>query len=817
MGTRTIRLFLRLISRKAHFYLLAGLGLVTAISTATFIYGYVSFENSFDKQHSRANDLHRVHFTIHKNGTLESVNANSTPVIGPLLFDQLEGVEDFARLYPRSGSTIQIRDANGRTHIYPEDKIYHADSSFLRMFGFPLLAGSAEKILLAPLMAVVSERFAIKAFGSVENALGKTFQLTEAETYLIQGVFQDVPVNTHFSFEILLSFSTLEILDWTRENIRTDWGWYSHYNYVLLNGERDIDVLNEEILSITKPHTKATDERINGGLTYTLFPLKDVYLDSDVRGEMERKGNGTMVRFMALTGILLIILAIVNYVGITSSMSLSRIKETGLRRILGSSRWQLLRALVLESMLHLVVTFALAIGILVVIWNYLPALTGKTIPILILWSPPFFMAAAGVIVVAATLCGSYQYFLVTKPDLVASLKGVDTPGGSTFHVRKGILFFQYTVGISLFIFTIVSFQQTALLHQTDPGFKHENTLAIKLRRTRGDSLFFKKIDAFANEVANVGGVRSTALSSHVPSEEVGWTSGGKVRGQLTTVKFHHFAIDENFIKLYGLQVVAGSDFTANKAQNSRAVIVNRQGARSLGFEHAQDALNKTFLYAGRSEYPFTIIGVVDDHFQRGLKYAIDPIAFHYLPDHRIYTGSAYNSLRLEASASLQQVQKAIEKTWRAHFPGLQIEYSDIDQKYMNHYQSDRRAFDLLKFFTLVAIMISLLGLIGTLAFTINQRTKEIGIRKVLGASIQQLLLVLSKSYLLVILFAVATSWLVSYFVVDSWLRQYPMRVAISPTSFIVAACLVAVVSAVLIIVQSLKSGINNPIDAIRTE
>ncbi len=817
MLTRNLRFLRRLVTRNAYYYGLTWLGLVTAIGTALLIYSYSTFENSFDKEHEHAGHLYRVHFTIHKDGRLESVNANSTPVVGPLLYEQLESVEDFARLYPRSGSTVQITNQSNDRLIYPEDKIYHADSSFFRMFDFPLLIGDPQQVLKGPFKALTSRRFAEKAFGSIEQALGKTFQLSEEETYTIEGVFEDLPSNTHLDFEVVLSFSTLEILDWTRDGIKTDWGWYSHYNFLRLKEGHDADAINEEILAVTKPHTRSIDERINGGLTYALFPVKDIYLESNIRGEMDRKGNGFLVRFMGIIALIVLTLALINYLGITASISLNRIKETGLRKILGGEKRSLLMSFFFESGMHLIFSFILAYALLLTFWDHLPAFTGKVMPISILLSPRLFALVVLAIVLMSVACGAYHYFIVSRVDLVTSLKGADAPGRTSYFFRKGILFIQYLAGVSLVIMTLVGSQQIGLLRKTNPGFSHEDKLAIKLRRTRGDNEYFRKIDAFSKALSVISGIEKTALSSHIPSEEIGWTSGGKINGQQTTIKFHHYAVDEQFLGLYGLEIVAGSNYTENIPINQRSIIINERGLRSLGFEEAPEAIGKTFLYGGRAENPYRIIGVVRDHFQRGLKHEVDPIAFHFLPGHAIYTGSAYATIKVGSAASVAPITEAIASLWRDHFGGLEIEYSDVSQRYLEQYKTDRKAFELLTFFTAVAIMIALCGLIGIVAFTVRQRTKEVGIRKVLGASLQQILFLLSKSYLLIMIAASVLAWCLCYLALEQWLAGYPQRVSISFGAFLVASIAVLFLSGVVIVFQSLKSGVRNPIETLRAD
>ncbi len=812
-----IKFFLRSITKNVYYYTLIGICLITAIATASLIYSYSSFENSYDRQHQRLKDLYRVNFTIHKNGNLESENANSTPVIGPLLYNELSGVEDFARLYPRSGSTVQILDKDDEWSIYPEDKIYHADSSFLKMFSFPLLIGDQENVLKKPFHALLSKSFALKMFASIEDAMGKTFKLSEEETYTIEGIFDDIPINSHLNFESLLSYSTLEVLDWTRESINTDWGWYSHYNFLLLNENRNIDSINEEILSITKPHTKAIGERINGGFTYTLHPVEDIYLESDVFGEMDRKGNGFVVRFMNIIAILILILTFTNYAGITASINLDRVKETGLRKIFGSKDQRLWISFVLESVVLITVSFSIAIFLLSMFWGNLPALTGMFLPISIILSLKFFVISLLSVVLISLVCGTYHYFLVTGPDLITALKGADSPGNSSYVFRKAILFIQYLAGASLLILTMIVYDQVGLLTKEDPGFEHKNTLALKLRRTRGDADYFRKINTFSKAIKNVSGVQLSALSSHIPSEEIGWTSGGKITGQLTTVKFHHYAIDEGFTEVYGMEMAEGSAYDGNSLKNQRSIIINEQGAKILGFEKPADAINKTFLYGGREANPYTIIGVIKDHYQRGLKYQVYPIAFHYLPDHAIYTGSSYSSLKITASTSLTQIKEAIEEVWQDNFGDTQIEYSDVDQKYLDQYQTDRKALDLLTFFTFVAIMIATFGLIGLVAFSTKQRAKEIGIRKVLGASIRQIIYFLSKSYLSIVLLAIIVSWFISYFILESWLQNYPQRVSIDFMIFIIVAAIILLLSMALIIFQSWKSGVKNPVAAMRTD
>jgi putative ABC transport system permease protein len=775
------------------------------------LYGFISFEQGFDDFQVHKENIHRVDFKIFKNGKLEVNSATSTPLISPLLYHEMAGIRDFTRLYPRSGNVISSMEDQQKLS-FPTDEIYHADSSFFRMFSFHLADGNVADMLKKPFTAVISEKLSHKLFGK-QNPIGKSVYLSDDEAYVVEGVFADIPDNSHLYFEALFSMSTLEKLAWSAEDIRSSWGWYSFYSYVLFEEDRDLTNVNNEILRITKSHTAELDKRINGSLTFELTPFTDIYLNSNLSGEMARQGNSSTIQTMLIVALAIAMIALINYFNILTSVHLQSIRNEGMRKVLGNKNQQFMAQYTAESFIHLTIALFMAMGICFLSWSYFMNEIGKSIPIHLLFETENIVGLLAIILLISLSMGLYQSGIINSFHLTSIIKGSFQHANSGIGMRKIILGIQFIATTALIIGSITFIRQLDFMQGHELGFEPSNNISITVRRSQLNNAFYERLQTFVELASSNSDILSGTTSGYVPGDEVGWTNGAKLPNQETTIKFHHYPVDENFLTQFDIALVAGRNLGKISGE-ARQILVNEKGLELLGISSAKDILSQQFLYGGDADNSFEIIGVVKNYYQRGLKHADEPIAFHYLPNNATYNGPINASFKLAEGHNPKVALDELKAAWETIYGGQEMEYKYLDDYYNSHYASDEQSTFTILFVSLLAIVLSILGLIGLLSFSALQKTKEIGIRKVLGSSIVKIQLILGKEYLLIASIAVLVGLPMVYLLLEKWLSNFVNSITLGFDIFAYGGLSVLLLTIVTIAIQSYKYAIINPVDAI---
>ncbi len=799
------------------------LGLAIGMAACFFIFQYVHFESGYDRFNKNADRIYRI--PIAYSGSFSNVptTAANHPAVGPAMKEEIPEVEAFTRVVHPSiffnSLTFSYNDPNGTSRIFNEERTYLADSSFFSMFTYPLMSGNPSEVLTEPNSMVISASTAKKYFGK-ENPIGKRMHLNGSLDFRITGVFKDVPENSHLKFDVLLSFATLP------PNMRIDdnWAWPEYYNYIMLARGADPGKVEAAFPAFVEKHLGAIHRELKFGNTFYLQPLTAIHLHSHYLKEAEPNGSQKEITFLSIIGIFVLVIAWINYVNLSTAKSLERGKEVGLRKVVGAQRAQLVGQFLFESVL--INFFALLrAGIIVIsITPLYNDFIGKnlssgfftsgmgTVPLF--WITLFLLFAAG-----AFLVGIYPAFVLSAFKPVAVLKCILAKSNSDISLRRILVSFQFVLSIMLIAATIIVSRQLSYMRKQDLGYQKDQMLVIKAPAVF-DSTLAKKDSYFRNEISRNPFVQQVTSSSDIPGRSI--LSRNSIR-RAEQDKTHNFvvyqmAVDDQFFKTFDIKIVEGRNFRRSDTsfmnnQKVTNVLVNEEIVKALGFRNNEEALNKdVVVILNAHEVDCNIIGVVKNYHQRSLKEKYDPIVYYSSgePD------SKYYAVNIQASNLDRNLDK-IEDVYKSSFPGNPFEYFFLDDYFNQQYQSDKRLGNVFALFSSLAIIDACLGLLGLSSFVIKLRTKEIGIRKVLGASLSSIIVLFSRDFIKLVILASVIAIPLVYFAADRWLTNYAFRMNLSWYIFFIPPILLLVITLFIICIQSVKAGLANPVKSLRDQ
>lgn len=785
-------------------------GLSLGLVASLLILQYVKYEKSFDRFHERSSDIYRVEYDYWQNGKLRFECAAAVPAVGPALKNNFPEVERFTRLFPVSGIVTYESPENGLI-AHREEKMQVTDSSVFKVFDFKLLKGTADDVLRGPNKVVISERAAKKYFG-IADPMGKRMKINSDNYYEVSGVFQDVPENSHIKFDFLLSYETLYDPEEnpTERQAENSWGWYDFNTYVLLRPGTDVQALQtkwDEYLFKTRHEDW---NKRNNKQAFVLQPIGDIHLYANLLQESEpdEGGDGDSVYALTFIALFILIIAWVNYINLATAKSFDRANEVGVRKAMGAQASQLMRQFLAES--FLVNLFAAAIALISVrlLWPSFANLSGRPIPVSYMLDADFWLLLIALFAAGTLLSGSYPALVLSRFKPVAVLKGkiIRTAQGNV--LRKSLVIFQFSASVILIVGSIVVFQQLRFMRQQDLGIDVARTLVIKGPGVT-DSTFRQKSESFKAEVLRIPGIRSVTAGTNVPGDEIFWASGVRrlVGGPEGNISGYTVGIDQDYIKAYNLKIAAGRSFDLDHPDDSRAVILNRAMAEALDFTDPERAIGEKLIQGDT----MLIVGILENYHQMSLKEAVVPLVFRYTP-----TFARFYSFKVETN-DYKTVLAGIEQPWNTFFPGNPVDYFFLDTFFNRQYESDRQFGSIFTLFTGLAIFIACLGLFGLASFLTTQRTKEIGIRKVLGSSSSNIVLLLSKGFIQLVLVANLIAWPLAWYAMGAWLQNFPYRIQLNPVWFIIAGAGVVLIAFVSVGVQTLKAALINPAKTLKYE
>ena len=798
----------RSIAKNKVYSILNILGLALGIAACLFILQYVSYERSFDQFHEHREDLYRVRYQVYRGGSLEVDCAAAVPRVGPFMKEKMPEVVDYARVYPMS-EVVSYQDIQFR-----EERMHMTDPSFLKLFTFPLIEGNVEA-LKNPNTVIISQQVAEKYFRN-EEPIGKILEVNGEDPIEVVGVAKNVPNNSHFKFDFLVSYETLN--NQTRNEdgsaaSETAWGWYDFNTYVLLKPGTDVADFDERF---RKHLWEERGERFRERNFHVDFPLQaitDIHLYSDLLQESEpdEQGDGNAVAFLSIIAFFILLIAWINYINLSTARSIDRSREVGVRKTLGATRRQLIFQFLTESFLLNLIALVIALGLMVLGINYFNHLTDSNLSLGFLYDGTFWFAVVSVLFMGSIIAGLYPAFILSSFKPASVLKGKLTAHLSGNSLRKALVVFQFAASITLIASTLIVYKQLAFMQNLDLGFDMQETLVVEGPDVfSNDSLFESTNKAFKDELSKMANIRHISGSSNVPGDEIFWTNGIKrleeSRDQFKII--YNVGIDYTYFETYDINMLAGRNYNASHSMDTASLILNHAGIKYLGFRSAEEAIGQKVTFWGR---PKTIVGVVDDYNQMSVKTKVAPIAFPLA-----LSAAGYYTIKL-ANQQYQKAFNAVQSTYDSFFPGNPFDYFFLDQFFNRQYANERKFSRVFTLFAAFAIFVACLGLFGLASFSTLKRSKEIGVRKILGATVPKIVRLLSGEYLWLIIVANILAWPAIYLIMSAWLDNFSSRISLSLPIFILSAFMVLLIALITISYQIIGGAIANPVNAIRNE
>jgi putative ABC transport system permease protein len=793
-----IKLAFRNIVAQKGYSLVNLLGLITGITAFILIVCWVQSETSYDSFHKDKENIYRVDFKLFEEGKLELYSAAAVPAVGPEMKRHFPEVKEYTRFSHLEGIVCY-----GNVH-FKENNMFYAEPSFFSMFSFPLIKGIANSSLLSINTAVLSESAARRYFG-IADPMGKMITYNGKDRYTVCGVAKDAPANSHFKFDILLSYKNL-----IKENGFYDSGWLgaNFYTYLRLAPGTNVKALESKIPQLPQKFIGNFMKQAYFLVDFKLRKLSDIHLHSALSNELSVNGSFRSITFLGIIAVLVLLIAYINYINLTTSRSAERAQEVGVRKVLGALKNQLINQFVTEAvllnMLALIISL-LAVFLLAPLFN---ELSGNLIQIQLSTVAALF---AILLLVSVLLTGLLPAFYLSrfKPTAVLKSKG-QTGSRKMAFFKNSMVVFQFSISIILISGTILINRQLNYLQRQDLGFDIDKTLVIEGPQSINAKGYRNQLQAFKSDILQQSEVKSMTISSCIPGKEITWNPvyGKMVSGTNTEKKIDMIGIDQDFIKTYGLKLLAGRNFDQPYQEKINQLIINESALKYLGFANAEEAIGKEL--ASSEQGNAHVIGVIRDFNQQSLKELPQPIAFSNRP------WNEYYSIKVN-QANLDRLIPYIKKTWNHQFPGNPIHYFFLDDYFNNQYQADRKFGEFFRLFSLLAIFIACLGLLGLSSYTISRRTKEVGIRKVNGAKTGEILVLLNRDFVKWVLVAFVIATPASWYVMNLWLENFAYKTELSWWIFALAGVISLGIALLTVSWLSWKAATRNPVEALRSE
>ena len=803
--------------RNKFFALVNIFGLAIGMAACWFIFEYVRFELSYDRWHKNAARLYRVPTDFAKTYMLTDAIADNYPAVGPTAKAEFPEVVDFARLAP-DPSLLSYTDGRGQTRRFNEPNLYMADPSFLKLFDFPFLSGDPGTALLKPSTMVLSASLAKKYFGTADP-VGKTVSLN-GDPLMVTGVFADVAENSHIHFDALVSLSRLN-----GQFGATNWDAPGFYTYVLLAPGADPRKLEAKFPAMIDKYLGKKLKSLNLSMQFHLEPVTDIHLQPTA-SEPEAQGSKQMLYLLSALGLFILVIAWVNYINLSTAKSMERAREVGVRKVAGASRLQLAGQFMLESMLVNLLALLLTILIVILVGPYFDRFVGKGISkafyasgLLRDWR--FWLIVSGVFLMGALQVGAYPALVLSAFKPVLVLKGRFQRSGKGLFLRRALVTFQFLLSILLVAASLIVYRQLQFMRNQDPGYNKDQLLIVKMP-VLTDSTFPTRMAALKTELLQDPSIRGVAPSSEIPGQAMRQDNAiRRVDQDEKLVGYADFlAIDSDFVPTYGVKLLAGTNLPDEQGgpgdwfhTKREKVMINEKLAKQLGYRDAAEALHKEiFFHTWVGDIKGEIVGVVKNYQVQSAQAAYQPILFY----HESHIPSEFLALNID-TRNLRHSLAKVEAVYNQSFPGNAYESFFLNDHFDQQYRADQKLGSFFQLFTGLAIFVACMGLLGLSSLIIRLRVREIGIRKVLGAPVYSLLILLSKDFVRMVVIAAAIASPIVYWGADRWLRNYAFHIGVGWVLLLLPPFLLLLVALVTVSVQSVRAALANPVESLKTE
>jgi len=795
-----LKITLRNIKRQKGYAFINFTGLTIGITSCILILIYILFELSYDKYHENTGRIFRLCADANLGGNVMRVPISNYPS-APTLRREYPEVLNTARFESMPKITVQHESVQ-----FFEEGIFYADSSVFNIFTFPMIAGDPNSALATAYSVVISEDIAKKYFGD-SNPLGKTLKFNNQFDYKVTGVIKNVPKNSHFVFDMLCSYETL----YTEHGKRMEnWFGFSNYTYILLKDNYDYKELEQKFPALINRYFGKTLKALGGTIEYFLQPLTTIHLHSHMEYEISGNSDINYVYIFASVALFILLIACINYMNLATARSASRVKEVGIRKVVGSSRKQLINQFLNESLIFSFFSLITAIILVKITLPFFSSLSGSELRMNELKYLRFIPIFISLVLFVGLGAGSYPAFCLSAFQPVYVLKNSLKAGVSNFRLRSFLVIIQFTLSITLIIGTGIIIKQLNYMKNTKLGFDKEQVVVLPIM----DNKVRKSLDTVKEEFRGFKGVMSIAASSEVPGKIMDGSAFvpegfSKDEAQLMDI----LEIDPDFIPTLGIEIIQGRNFSSNlSTDKSNSIIINETAAGKFGWDDPVGKTIRKFSSRDINEMESkTIIGVIQDFHMTSMHRVIDPLYITIEPDEFDYI-----SVRINPGA-LSETMDFLQKKWKEIDPHHPFDYFFLDESFDSQYKAEERLRSLFSYFTFLAIFIACLGLFGLASFIAERRTKEIGIRKVLGASSPGIVFLISKDFLKWVFLAIIIAWPTAYFISNRWLQNFAYRAPDDPLIFIYAGILTIIIAFTTVSTVAFKSSRTNPINSLKYE
>ena len=774
-------------------------GLAVGMACTTLILLWVQYELSFDSYHEKADRIYRL-VTYGAIGKMKGGYAVSNYIAGKTLTKDYPEVEKSARFQKIPFKIlIQYKDKQ-----YFEDHIFMADDTVFSIFTFPLIKGNPQDALKSAFSVVITEDMAQKYFGD-EDPIGRVIKADNKFDYTVTGVMKSVPPNSHFIFNALVSFEALRYIHENyQEEIEEDWLDHDNYTYLLLRETYDYRDLEKKFPAFIEKYVGETLKAIGGKVEYFLQPLTQIHLNSKLGHDMDN-GNMAYVYAFSIIAIFVLFIACINFMNLSTARSVSRAKEVGVRKALGAHRSNLVHQFFSETFLLSFVSFVISLSLVEIALPFFRSLTGGALSFDYIIMPRLILGYLGLVSFVAFVAGSYPAFFLSAFQPIKVLTGRLKAGATSSRIRGVLVTFQFTISTGLIIVSVISFSQLSYMKQKRLGFNKEQIVVIRIV---GDSLR-KMIPTIKAELISISGIIDVAASSHVPGRVSAWHAFVPQGYNISQTRvMGRISINPDFIPTMGIQIVDGRNFSYEIiSDRSESILINEAAARRYDWKNPVGKTIRLLL----NDTNKTVIGVVRDYQLRSLHHEIMPLYIDNDPSEFLYISTKIKSD--DVSTTLRD----LKNKWTEIAPDQPFDFFYLDESFDLQYRSYEKLSLIFSNFTLLAILVACLGLFGLVSFTAEQRTKEIGIRKALGATISSIVILLSKEFTKWVLLANIIAWPIAYVAMSHWLQNFAYRIKIGLGTFILVGVLALVIALLTVGYLAIKAAKANPVEALRYE
>jgi len=774
-------------------------GLTIGITCSLFLLMYILHELSYDRYHENAKNIYRVVSNIKETDNAFTWAVAQIPLAEELR-DNYPEVKNAVRFFG-TGRTLY---KNGDRQFY-EEEFYLADSTVFEMFSYSFLHGDQTTALDNPFSIVLTEKTARKYFPDVSAAVGQSIQNQQGEEFKVTGVLKDIPLNSHFIFDGLISRNT-------RPGFQGSWGNFGVFTYVHLPEGYDLTKMYASLDKVIKERVDPIFEQYGIAIKYELQPILDIHLYSKIQDEAEEGGDISYIYIFASVAVFMLIIACINYMNLATARSVNRAREVGVRKVMGSQRRQIIAQFITESVV--IALIALVVS-MILIYALLPAfnnLANKSLPFSFILQGPVILGLLIIVLFVGVVGGSYPAFYLSGFNPVSVLKGKFVSRGGSAFFRKFLVVFQFGISIFMLISTLIVFEQLQYIRNKDLGFEKERVILLSLN----EDALREKSQGLVDRLRQTPEVAAVGMASSSPGKGIGklLLKVEDNEGKLVDRGVDLYAADYDYVTTMGMKIVTGRDFSREiTSDTSVAVLVNEAMVKRMAWD---DPIGKKFVFFGggpnNRDSVKQVVGVIKDYHQNSLYDPIEPLMI-------LFAKRNANIFVRTLEGDVRQSITAIEKAWKEIFPTYTFEYDFLDADFNSQYKADEKRSQIFTAFSGMTIGIACLGLLGLAAFTTEQRTKEIGVRKVIGATVQNLVVLVSREFFILVGLGMLLAFPVAWYFTNDWLQNFAYRIELAaeyPT-FLLSALLALMITMLTVGYHVVRAASANPVKSLRDE